>query len=146
MKKTLQTLMTAAMFTAAATSSLSAEASLIQDTAGTEAAIYGPPWIMAAPGDMNYDFRLDATDLTLLKQLLLEERSYEQSDTRLGDVNQDGDIDKADVKELIRRLTGRPEDEDLPEETTTAVVTDTTTDTTITTTVMTLYGPPPAWN
>ncbi len=106
---------------------------------------YGPPWMFAEPGDLNYDFTLDARDLTLLKRYLLEGEINDRID-RLANVNQDGKIDKEDVKELIRRLTGRPEDEELPEETTTAVVTDTTTDTTITTTVMPLYGPPSAWN
>ena len=106
---------------------------------------YGPPWMFAEPGDLNYDFKLDARDLTLLKRYLLEGEINDRID-RLANVNQDGKIDKEDVKELIRRLTGRPEDEELPEETTTAVVTDTTTDTTITTTVMPLYGPPSAWN
>lgn len=106
---------------------------------------YGPPYVLFEKGDLNGDHVINAQDLTLLKRAVL----FDNLDSLwrpLGDLNYDGAVDKKDVKELIRRLTGRPEDEELPEETTTAVVTDTTTDTTITTTVMPLYGPPSAWN
>ncbi len=110
---------------------------------------YGPPWMFAEPGDLNYDFKLDARDLTLLKRYLLEGEINDRID-RLANVNQDGKIDKEDVKELIRRLTGAPEED--PEETD---VTTTGTDATVpprpeTTTDpywdYPLYGPPSAWN
>ncbi|MBR5363795.1 MAG: dockerin type I repeat-containing protein [Oscillospiraceae bacterium] len=138
MKKSIQSILTAAMFTAAATSSLNAsaaEAQLMQKTAEPENVLYGPPWVFAESGDMNYDFQLDVRDVTHLKQIILEERSPQQSDTYLGDVNGDGSIDKEDVKALIRKLTGKPEDE---EEVTEPIVS------TITT-MQTAYGPPPVW-
>ena len=152
MKKTLQSLMTAAMFTAAATSSLSASAaeqSFMQKTAGPEAALYGPPWVFAEKGDMNYDSVLDARDLSWLKQIVLEERDPQQSDTFLGDVNGDGTIDKEDIKVLIRKLTGKPEDEEEQTETTDTTATTesytTTTETTWDYPVL-MYGPPRAWD
>ena len=152
MKKTLQSLMTAAMFTAAATSSLSASAaeqSFMQKTAGPEAVLYGPPWVFAEKGDMNYDSVLDARDLSWLKQIVLEERDPQQSDTFLGDVNGDGTIDKEDIKGLIRKLTGKPEDEEEQTETTDTTATTesytTTTETTWDYPVL-MYGPPRAWD
>ena len=153
MKKTIQTLATAAMFAAAAVSSLSVsaqESELMEKAAQPMAPLYGPPWVFAEKGDMNYDHSFDARDLTLLKQVILEERSPQQSDEFLGDVNLDGAIDKDDVKELIRQLTGKPEDEEEQTQTTnTTDVTDTTT-TTLTTTEteypVSLYGPPRAWD
>ena len=143
MKKTKQTLATAAMFAAAAVSSLSVsaqESELMEKAAQPMAPLYGPPWVFAEKGDMNYDHSFDARDLTLLKQVILEERSPQQSDVFLGDVNLDGAIDKDDVKELIRQLTGKPDE---PEETDVTVL---STDTTIpTTTTVPLYGPPAAY-
>ena len=153
MKKTKQTLATAAMFAAAAVSSLSVsaqESELMAKTAQPTAVLYGPPWVFAEKGDMNYDHSFDARDVSLLKQVILEERSPKQSDEFLGDVNLDGAIDKDDVKELIRQLTGKPEDEEEQTQTTdTTGVTDTTI-TTLTTTEteypVSLYGPTRAWN
>ena len=110
---------------------------------------YGPPWMFAAPGDLNYDFSLDARDLTLLKRYLLSGKMDDAS-YRLANVNGDGEIDKKDVKELIRMLTGKPEDEDDPDVTTTAATQTATTETVTTTTdpywnvPVPLYGPPSA--
>ena len=100
-------------------------------------------------GDLNGDRVLNAKDLTVLKRAVL----YDNLDSfwrPLGDLNDDGAVDKKDVKELIRRLTGAPEED--PEETD---VTTTGTDATVpprpeTTTDpywdYPLYGPPSAWN
>ncbi|MBQ9907471.1 MAG: hypothetical protein IJM46_11955, partial [Oscillospiraceae bacterium] len=115
------------------------------------AALYGPPWVFAENGDMNYDFQLDVRDVTHLKQIILEERSPQQSDTYLGDVNGDGSIDKADVQELIRKLTGKPENEEEQTETTeTTTTSESMTTTTHTTTTweypVLMYGPPRAWD
>ena len=112
---------------------------------------YGPPWMFAEPGDLNYDFQLDARDLTLLKRYLLEGEINDHID-RLANVNHDGKIDKEDVKELIRKLTGKPEDEEEPDVTTTATTATTQTADTETTTTdpwenypLPLYGPPAAY-
>ena len=145
MKKSIQSILTAAMFTAAATSSLSASAAeqaLMQKTAGPEAALYGPPWVFAEKGDMNYDFQFDVRDVTHLKQIILEERDPQQGD---------GSIDKADVQELIRKLTGKPENEEEQTETTeTTTTSESMTSTTHTTTTweypVLMYGPPRAWD
>ena len=142
MKKTIQTLLTAAVFSAAVTSSLSvsAQEAALASTAQPMATVYGPPWVFALPGDINYDDSIDARDLTLLKRAILEE-NFRRSDLYLGDLNGDDEIDKADVKELIRLLTGKPEDEEDPE-----VTTDITTTTERPWTTVVLYGPPRAWN
>lgn len=116
----------------------------------TNAPLYGPPWVLFEEGDINYDKKLNAADLSLLKRAVLND-SYDEATRRLGDLNEDGKLDKADVKEMIRRLTGAPEKE--PDETD---VTTTATDATVpprseTTTdpyldiPMPLYGPPSAY-
>ena len=107
--------------------------------------------IFAEAGDSDYNGSIDARDLTMLKQYLLNQ-NYART---LGggpdpyDVNGDGAIDKNDVKALIRLLTGKPEDDDeATGTTTTAVTTDTSTDTsttTFTTYPVCLYGPPKAF-
>ena len=104
---------------------------------------YGPPWVFAEKGDMNYDFQLDVRDLTRLKQIILNENSPRDREIHLGDLNGDGKLDKADVKALVRMLTGKPEKEDDPQEST-VTSTDTTVASLITTTstpVVSLYGP-----
>ena len=64
--------------------------------------------IFAEAGDSDYNGSIDARDLTMLKQYLLNQ-NYART---LGggpdpyDVNGDGAIDKNDVKALIRLLTG----------------------------------------
>ena len=61
----------------------------------------------------------------------------------LGDLNQDGVVDKKDVQKMITKLTGKPVKEQIGEKTTTTVTEITTTDVTTTnTTICTLYGPP----
>ena len=116
----------------------------------TNAPLYGPPWVLFEKGDINYDKKLNAADLSLLKRAVLND-SYDEATRRLGDLNEDGKLDKADVKEMIRRLTGAPEKD--PDETD---VTTTATDATVpprseTTTdpyldiPMPLYGPPTAY-
>lgn len=100
---------------------------------------YGPPWIFAETGDLNYDGVLNAADLSLLKRAILDGIRTDEI-LHLGDTNSDGTIDKKDVKELIRQLTGKPDE---PEETDVTVL---STDTTIpTTTTVPLYGPPAAY-
>ncbi len=119
-------------------------------TAEIQQPAYGPPYVLFEKGDLNGDRVLNAKDLTLLKRAVL----YDNLDSfwrPLGDLNDDGAVDKKDVKELIRRLTGAPEED--PEETD---VTTTGTDATVpprpeTTTdpywdyPMPLYGPPTAY-
>ena len=121
----------------------------MQKTERTDQLLYGPPWVFAEKGDMNYDSVLDARDVSWLKQIVLEERDPQQSDTFLGDVNGDGTIDKEDVKALIRQLTGKPEDEEEQTETTDSTATTesytTTTETTWDYPVL-MYGPPRAWD
>lgn len=106
--------------------------------------------IYAEAGDSDYNGSIDARDLTMLKQYLLNQ-NYART---LGggpdpyDVNGDGAIDKNDVKALIRLLTGKPEEDDKITETTTTVTvtsTDTST-TTFTTYPVCLYGPPKAFD
>ena len=111
---------------------------------------YGPPYVLFEKGDLNGDRVINAQDLTLLKRAVL----YDNLDSLwrpLGDLNDDGAVDKKDVKEMIRRLTGAPEKD--PDETD---VTTTATDATVppkpeTTTdpywdyPMPLYGPPTAY-
>lgn len=93
-------------------------------------------------GDKNYDGSIDARDVSLLKQDILNGRK-----SGTDDINHDGVINKEDVKALIRLLTGKPEDEDEP---ITTDITDqnnpaVTSVTTTTELIQTSYGPPPAW-
>ena len=120
--------------------------------------VYGPPW---ARGDLNHDFRLSAEDLTLLKRELLKNKGTVSlisepgfvvaGNIVQGDLNGDQTVNRADVELLIRQLTGKPDDEEEPDVTTTA--TEKTEVTTNTTTALPwnftvpdydvpLYGPP----
>ena len=95
-----------------------------------------------SPADVNADEIIDARDVSMLKRDILNGNSFYGND-----INQDGVINKEDVKALIRLLTGKPEDEDEP------ITTDITNQnnpavTSVTTTaefIQTSYGPPPAW-
>lgn len=132
------------------------------ETTTTVEILYGPPSVLFKHGDLNFDRQFDARDLTLLKKELLRYQEYlkenPDSDITLEeyiwdsdrlDVNYDGKIDKEDIKELRRKLTGKSKEQEEAEEregqeTTTAI---TTTATTLTTTITTmtsapLYGPP----
>jgi hypothetical protein len=111
--------------------------------------LYGPPSVLFNHGDLNMDRKLDARDLTLLKQRYL--KGYTSvSWGELGDLDGDGQLTKKDIKMLERQLTGKPEDEDEDEDTTTTVTTTTTTTTTTEETdfwetyPQPVYGPPPA--
>ena len=129
---------------------ISGDETAVTTTETMVAPVYGPPYVLFEKGDLNGDRILNAKDLTLLKRAVL----YDNLDSLwrpLGDLNYDGAVDKKDVKELIRRLTGAPEED--PEETD---VTTTGTDATVpprpeTTTdpywdyPMPLYGPPTAY-
>lgn len=94
------------------------------------------------PGDPDYNGSIDARDLTLLKQYLLSNKAY-GIDAETYDVNMDGDINREDVKALLRLLTGKPEDEG--ETTSTDTSDQMTTTTTLGTSTCPLYGPPPAY-
>ena len=93
-------------------------------------------------GDLSRDGSIDARDVSKLKRNILN-----GSHDSYNDINQDGVINKEDVKALIRLLTGKPEDEDEP------ITTDIRDQnnpavTSVTTTaefIQTSYGPPPAW-
>jgi len=116
--------------------------------------LYGPP---PMPGDINNDISVDVRDLSLAKRMIGEflkgdplfSLSYFERE-RL-DFNNDGVVNKEDIKALERYLTGKPEDEDDPSETDTEE-NGTTTFTTATTTVTETtdiyevpqpdYGPP----
>lgn len=95
-----------------------------------------------SPADVNADEIIDARDVSMLKRDILNGNSFYGND-----INQDGVINKEDVKALIRLLTGKPEDEDEP------ITTDIRDQnnpavTSVTTTaefIQTSYGPPPAW-
>lgn len=95
-------------------------------------------------GDLNFDFRVDASDLTLLKRNVLE---HCQSINGVDDLNGDGQVDKEDVKALLRMLTGKSKEEEDAEEAqqTTTTVTEELLTTLTTSTEMLpppLYGPP----
>jgi hypothetical protein len=105
--------------------------------------VYGPPSFFYKHGDPNMDSSIDVRDLSILKRVILEGEGYGIFDPELLDVNEDGRVNKEDIKALQRKLTGKPEDED--EQTT--VLTGTTTTTTFTTTIdepipQPAYGPP----
>jgi hypothetical protein len=153
MKKTMHSLLTAAMFTAAATSSFhasAAEAALMQKTERTDQLLYGPAPVTLALGDMNWDREVDARDLTVLKQKILANDGVIQRSARcdpdgdgwavifgasgfslldLGDLNQDMKLDKEDVDLMIRMLTGKPEKEDEIKENSETITTTVTTET-----------------
>ena len=94
------------------------------------------------PGDPDYNGSIDARDLTLLKQYLLSNKAY-GIDAETYDVNMDGDINREDVKALLRLLTGKPEDEEeKPSTDESDLMTATTT---LGTSTCPLYGPPPAY-
>ena len=207
MKKTLQSVMTAAMFAAAATAALGtmenagraeAMAAVLEnqtvftttatlygpppveytdeetndceriDTTTTETTttveiLYGPPSVLFKHGDLNFDRQFDARDLTLLKKEVLRYQEYlkenPDSDITLEeyiwdsdrlDVNYDGRINKEDIMELRRMLTGKTKEQEeaeerarLGEETTTAT-TGTTAGTTTSGTT-TFNGPTQTW-
>ena len=167
MKKTIQTLATAAMFAAAAVSSFSVsaqESEFMEKSAQPMAPLYGPPPVDRMLGDMNQDDELDVRDLTVLKRILLQAEgdfdletvgdedgdgwiqiwswgsSQVTSEIYAGDLNQDAKVNKADVQEMIRRLTGAPKEEEEP------IVTTMTVETEVEMTSQTAYGPPPAWH
>ena len=112
--------------------------------------LMGEPLLYDEPGDLNMDGSLDARDVTLLKQfLLLQADGIGYSSSQI-DLNRDGAVNKSDVKALIRMLTGKPEEEDEPDVTTTSetrqtVTLPTTTEDVTRETFAVLYGPPPAW-
>ena len=101
--------------------------------------------ISVAEGDADCNFCIDARDLTVLKQFVLQHNSTQADggDLEPYDVNRDGMIDKEDVKALVRLLTGKPEGE---EEQTEPIVTTTTTFISESEMTQTSYGPPPAWD
>lgn len=168
MKKSLHSILTAAMFAAAVTTSLGepsvnaqtnavpVEAKLMDDTDREQQSVYGPPWVT---GDINRDFAINSEDLTVLKRAILEhggkefdlkqkmesESAESISDYIFGDMNSDGKLNKEDVDALIRQLTGKPEEEDEPIQTFISNSTDITTSTVTTPKTIPLYGPPPAW-
>lgn len=121
---------------------LAGVAPMPEETTTTEVQLGGD--IAPIEGDLNYDYRVDAKDLSGLKRAILEGERYNY----YHDINGDGVVDKEDVKALRRMLTGKSKEEEDAEEaqTTTTAVTDETILTELTTMTETipapLYGPP----
>lgn len=102
--------------------------------------LYGPPYVFFKKGDITMDNSVDARDLSVLKQALLEGKNVDWL-RELGDVNGDGVFDEADIRELRRQLLGRSVEEDEEAEQTAEGTTVTTTGTTsVTTTKKTKPG------
>lgn len=114
-----------------------------ETTVTTEPALELGGDIPIIEGDLNYDFRVNASDLTLLKRAVLEH--YQNIDGR-DDLNGDGQVDKEDVKALRRMLTGKSKAEEDAEEAQQTTVTEEAILTELTTATETipapLYGPP----
>ena len=93
MKKTIQSILTAAVFSAAVTSSLSASAqeSALAKTALPMAPLYGPPPVDRYLGDIYMDDEIDVRDLSKLKNLLLE-NDLKVELGEIGDPDRDGRI------------------------------------------------------
>ena len=149
----------------------------MQKTERTDQVLYGPPPRDCVLGDMNMDNCLDARDLAKLKQIIIEHDGPihlsklgdpdgdgwitvsvwdEIGIYHPGDLNQDLEVNKDDVKALIQKLTGKPvkpdeqQDDDKEKIVTTVTTEETGKLSTIPTTyrdwdiVVPLYGPPPA--
>lgn len=119
--------------------------------------LYGPPSFLYEHGDLNTDRKFDARDLTLLKQELLRYQRYLKEnpesnitideyiwDSARLDVNDDGKIDKEDIKALRRMLTGKSKEQEDAEEHA-GEETTTTPTTTMTSTTTTFSGPTQTW-
>jgi hypothetical protein len=112
--------------------------------------VYGPPSYFYKTGDLNEDKSFDARDLTLIKRKIgrwLNEDPtlvLTYADRQQLDINGDGKLDKQDIIEYQRKLTGKPAEEEEPP-VTTAVFTKenpTTTTTTFEDIPQPVYGPP----
>lgn len=136
MKKTMHTMITAAIFAAAAggtvsllpTGTANASNDPADDLMHNFAAVYGPPWMFYDAGDSNMDRQMDARDLTLMKRaVLLGEEAVGSNAYHLADVNDDGTVDKADLLAFRAEKLGFPQQE---QETTAPVTTTRSSDTT----------------
>ena len=101
--------------------------------------------------DLDGNGQLNASDLTILKQYMLQDpkpaRGFDF--TYSSDYNYDGILDKQDLIQMILELTGMPEwkpEETAVTTTTTAVFPTTETSVTIETYPVPVYGPPPAYD
>lgn len=103
------------------------------------AAVYGPP---VYTGDLNYDGLINALDEIYMRQMVLDEDSYNY----LADFNRDGKIDVADLVSFRKFLLGKKDYLDTEEETTTSTTLEDLEEiiTTETTTALPQpeYGPP----
>ena len=74
--------------------------------------LYGPPWAFYPKGDITTDNITDARDLTLIKRAAIEGRSavgYFEYDG--ADVNDDGVVDREDVRIFMEESLGIPKQE-----------------------------------
>lgn len=103
MKKTIQTLLTAAVLTASA-----AAPSTTYVFAQNErsAPIYGPPWAFYPPGDANHDDMVDARDITTMQNIILGKNNDSLS-SACADIDHDGKVDENDIHTLLNFLTCR---------------------------------------
>lgn len=117
MKKTMHTMITAAIFAAAAggtvsllpTGTANASNDPADDLMHNFAAVYGPPWMFYEAGDSNMDRQMDARDLTLMKRaVLLGEEAVGSNAYHLADVNDDGTVDKEDLLAFRAEKLGIP--------------------------------------
>lgn len=120
MKKTMHTMITAAIFAAAAggtvsllpTGTANASNDPADDLMHNFAAVYGPPWMFYEAGDSNMDRQMDARDLTLMKRaVLLGEEAVGSNAYHLADVNDDGTVDKEDLLAFRAEKLGIPQQE-----------------------------------
>lgn len=95
-KKTKRTLITAAILTAAAINP-----KMAADVSASDkqmSAVYGPPWALAAKGDVNWDNEVNILDYCLMKNAALGKGSYTENE--IADINRDGKVNGIDIKSL----------------------------------------------
>lgn len=154
MKKTMQSIMTAAAFAAAMGSVTAGTVNAIGNastiptseiefdpSAQKFSPLYGPPEVLLPKGDVNMDANVDIFDLIIMKRSILSGEELGYSSLKLADVNGDGEFNIADVVSMQHFLNGsdtyyvKYSDEELG-------LTTTTTISDIENCIQTSYGPP----